>query len=144
MASQKTAGGGNDRRAREASGGLSASTAVARQTVRSASVGDSWAARIAGRSPAIAPIRIAAARPPAHALVGGRRRLAHLDLVRRLGVRGRGEDRLDGGGPAGDAAHVDDGRMAVEPEPALRSREAASTLASISGASATVSRIPAR
>ena len=39
-------------------------------TVRSASVGESCAARIAGRSPAIAPIRMAAARPPAQAIVG--------------------------------------------------------------------------
>jgi len=39
-------------------------------TVISASVGDSRAARIAGSSPAVAPIRIAEAIPPAHASVG--------------------------------------------------------------------------
>jgi hypothetical protein len=39
-------------------------------TVLSASVGDRRAARIAGMSPAIAPIRIAAAIPPAHASIG--------------------------------------------------------------------------
>jgi hypothetical protein len=40
------------------------------QTVRSASVGDRRAARIAGSSPAIAPIAIAAPRPPAQAETG--------------------------------------------------------------------------
>ena len=40
------------------------------QTVLRASVGDIRAARMAGSSPAIAPITIAAARPPAHAVVG--------------------------------------------------------------------------
>ena len=39
-------------------------------TVRNASVGDMRAARTAGSSPAIAPIRTAAPRPPAHAVVG--------------------------------------------------------------------------
>jgi hypothetical protein len=39
-------------------------------TVRSASVGESCAARMAGRRPATAPIRMAAARPPAQAVVG--------------------------------------------------------------------------
>jgi hypothetical protein len=41
-----------------------------RYTVRRASVGESRAARIAGRSPAVPPMRMAAARPPAQALAG--------------------------------------------------------------------------
>lgn len=40
------------------------------QTVRSASVGDMFAARTAGISPAIAPIAIAAASPPPQASGG--------------------------------------------------------------------------
>ena len=40
------------------------------QTVRSASVGESRAARSAGRSPAIAPIAIAAPSPPVQAETG--------------------------------------------------------------------------
>ena len=44
--------------------------AVVGHTVLSASVGESRAARIAGSSPAIAPIRIVATIPPAHASVG--------------------------------------------------------------------------
>jgi len=43
---------------------------IACHTVRSASVGDSRAARRAGNKPAIAPIAIAAPIPPAHAAVG--------------------------------------------------------------------------
>jgi hypothetical protein len=40
------------------------------QTVRKASVGETFAARIAGSSPAMPPIAIAAAIPPAHASAG--------------------------------------------------------------------------
>ena len=47
-----------------------AATTRRAHAVRSASVGESRAARIAGSSPAIVPIAIAAAIPPAHAAVG--------------------------------------------------------------------------
>jgi hypothetical protein len=43
---------------------------IAGHTVRSASVGGRRAARRAGTRPAIAPVAIAAAMPPAHAVVG--------------------------------------------------------------------------
>ncbi len=52
------------------SGGRSESGQQMRQTVRSACVGERRAARMAGSSPARAPMRTAAARPPAQAVVG--------------------------------------------------------------------------
>jgi hypothetical protein len=46
------------------------SSPLGSQTVRKASVGETFAARIAGNSPAMPPIAIAAAIPPAHASAG--------------------------------------------------------------------------
>ena len=52
------------------------------------------------------------------------RGLADVDLVRRFGVGGRGEHRLDGGDLAGRAPDVDRRRVAVEAEVGLGGGEA--------------------